>query len=342
MVLPGLQHIPSPSTGEGEGGGEGRWSTYATLLPPIPTFPRQGEGIKQLFRISSVDMSRTIQQLREDSRHIFAAGVAAVDPVAAVRRAVVRQGDTLYVDGVSYDLQRYAHVYVVGAGKAGATMAQGLEEVLGERLTGGVVTVKYGHLAPVSRVTIHEAAHPVPDAAGMRAAEALRHLAQQAGVDDVVFCLFSGGGSALLPAPSPGITLEEKQQVTSLLLECVASIDEINTIVKHMSKLKGGQLARLVLPATLITLVLSDVVGDRLDVIASGPTVPDPTTYQDCLEIVQRYGLLARLPVSVRTHLQRGQAGELAETPKATDPAFARCQTVIIGSNRLALQAACA
>ena len=142
-------------------------------------------------------MSRTVQQLREDSRHIFAAGVAAVDPVAAVRRAVVCQGDLLYVDGVPYDLQRYTHVYVVGAGKAGATMAQGLEKVLGERLTDGVVTVKYGHRTPVARATIYEAAHPVPDAAGMRAAEALRHLAQQAGADDMVFCLLSGGGSAL-------------------------------------------------------------------------------------------------------------------------------------------------
>ena len=287
-------------------------------------------------------MSRTIQQLHEDSRHIFATGVTAVDPSAAIRCAVVRQGDTLYVDGVPYDLQRYAQVYVVGAGKAGATMTQGLEAVLGERLTGGVVTVKYGHLAPVSRVTIHEAAHPVPDAAGMQGAEALLQVAQQAGADDLVLCLLSGGGSALLPAPSPGITLAEKQQVTSLLLECGASIDEINAIRKHLSRLKGGQLARLVLPATLITLVLSDVVGDRLDVIASGPTVPDPTTYADCLEIIRRYELFPRLPGSVRAHLQRGQGGELAETPKATDPAFARSQTVIIGSNRMALQAACA
>src|SRR5262249_19719617 len=149
-------------------------------------------------------MSHTVQQLREDSRHIFAAGVAAVDPVAAVR-AVVRQGDTLYVDGVPYDLQRYANVYVVGAGKAGATMAQGLEEVLGERLTGGVVVVKYGHRAPVSRVTIHEAAHPVPDAAGMRAAEALRHLTQQDGVDALVCCLASRGRSARERAPRRSI-----------------------------------------------------------------------------------------------------------------------------------------
>jgi glycerate 2-kinase len=281
-----------------------------------------------------------MQKLREDSRHIFAAGVAAVDPVAAVQRAVVRQGNTLYVDSVAYNLQRYAQVYVVGAGKAGATMAHGLEEVLGERLTAGIVTVKYGHRAPVSRVTIHEAAHPVPDEAGVQSAEALIHLAQQANADDLVFCLLSGGGSALLPAPSPGITLEEKQRVTSLLLECGASIDEINAIRKHISRLKGGQLARQVAPAPFISLVLSDVVGDRLDVIASGPTVPDPTTYQDCLEIIRRYNLLARLPASVGSHLQRGQAGELSETPTATDPAFTGCQTVIIGSNRLALQAA--
>src|SRR5262245_2382765 len=285
-------------------------------------------------------MSHTMQKLREDSRHIFAAGVAAVDPVAAVQRAVVCQGNTLYVDRMAYDLQRYAQVYVVGAGKAGATMARGLEEVLGERLTAGVVTVKYRHRVPVSRVTIHEAAHPVPDEAGVRSAEGLIRLAQQAGADDLVFCLLSGGGSALLPAPSPGITLEEKQQVTGLLLECGASIDEINAIRKHISRLKGGQLARLVAPATLITLVLSDVVRDRLDVIASGPTVPDPTTYQDCLEIVRRYGLLTRLPTSVCTHLQRGQAGELPETPKVADAAFTRSQTVIIGSNRTALQAA--
>jgi len=285
-------------------------------------------------------MSRTVHQLRDDSRHIFAAGVAAVDPIAAVQRAVVRRGDTLYVDRVPYDLQRYAHVYVVGAGKAGATMAQGLEEVLGERLSAGVVTVKYGHLAPVARVTVREAAHPVPDEAGVRAAQEIIRLVCQAGADDIIFCLLSGGGSALLPAPSPGITLEEKQQITGLFLACGASIDELNTMRKHLSRLKGGQLARLAAPARLITLVLSDVVGDRLDVIASGPTVPDPTTYQDCLEIVRRYDLLTRLPASIRTHLQRGQAGELPDTPKATDPAFTHGQTAIIGSNHVALQAA--
>lgn len=286
-------------------------------------------------------MPRLTQQLRADARRIFAAGVAAVNPVAAVQRTVVRQGAMLRVAGVPYDLRRYAHVYVVGGGKAGATMAQGLEAVLGEWLTAGVVTVKYGHLAPVSRITIYEAGHPIPDAAGERGSEAIMRLARRADADDLVFCLLSGGGSALLPAPSPDISLAEKQQVTSLLLGCGASIDEINVIRKHLSQLKGGQLARLVAPATLITLVLSDVVGDRLDAIASGPTVPDPSTYQDCLTIVARYQLLERLPVGVRTHLQRGHAGAYPDTPKAGDAAFAHCQTVIIGSNRIALQAAC-
>jgi hydroxypyruvate reductase len=285
-------------------------------------------------------MPRTTQQLRDHSRHIFAASLAAVNPVTAVQRAVRRQGESLSIGGVDYDLQRYAHIYVIGAGKAGATMAQGLEMVLGERLTGGAVTVKYGHGAPVSRLSISEAGHPLPDAAGVRAAQAIKRIAAQAGPDDLVFCLLSGGGSALLPAPSPGITLAEKQQLTTLLLACGASIDEINVLRKHISQIKGGQLARLVAPATLITLVLSDVVGDRLDAIASGPTVPDPSTYQDCFDILARYDLLARLPEAIRTHLQRGQAGEYPETPKAGEAAFTRCHTVIIGNNRLALQAA--
>jgi hydroxypyruvate reductase len=285
-------------------------------------------------------MLRTVPQLREDARRIFATGVAAVDPVTALQRVVVRHGHTLVVDGRSYDLRHYAHIYALGAGKASATMVQGLERVLAERLDAGVVTVKYGHRAPVRRVALHEAGHPIPDTAGVLSGEAMVRLAQQASENDLVFCLLSGGGSALLPAPSPGITLGEKQQLTSLLLECGASIDEINVIRKHISRLKGGQLARLVAPATLITLVLSDVVGDRLDAIASGPTVPDPSTFQDCLDIVARYDLLARLPASIRTRLQRGQAGVEPETPKADDAVFARCQTVIIGSNRLALQAA--
>jgi len=212
--------------------------------------------------------------------------------------------------------------------------------VLQDRLTAGTVTVKYAHVAPVASVTLYEAGHPIPDAAGMRGVEAMMQVARQARENDLVFCLLSGGGSALTPAPCAGITLEEKQHFTSLLLACGASIDEINTLRKHLSRLKGGQLARLVAPARLITLVLSDVVGDRLDVIASGPTVPDASTFADCHAIVTRYGLMGQLPPSIRDHLQRGGAGQVRETPKAGEPIFARHQTVLIGSNRIALQAA--
>jgi hydroxypyruvate reductase len=279
-------------------------------------------------------------QLRADARRIFDAGIAAVAPVAAVQNAVSRQGDLLFVAGEIYDLRQYAHIYVVGAGKAGATMAQGLEGVLQDRVTAGAVAVKYDHLAPVASVTLYEAGHPIPDVAGVRGAEAVMRIAQQAQKNDLVFCLLSGGGSALIPAPCEGITLEEKQQLTGLLLSCGASIDEINTLRKHLSRLKGGHLARLVAPARLVTLILSDVVGDRLDVIASGPTVPDASTFADCHEMITRYGLMDQLPSSIRAHLQRGCAGQIPETPKAGEPVFARHQSVLIGSNRMALQAA--
>ena len=282
----------------------------------------------------------SLARLRDDSRAIFAAGVAAVDPLVALQRAVMRRGDMLEVDGVAYDLRRFSHIYVVGAGKGSAVMAQGLEAILGDRISAGAVTVKYDHVAPVERVTLHEAAHPIPDAAGVQGANAAMELVRRAGSDDLVFCLLSGGGSALWPAPSAGISLAEKQRMTSLLIDCGARIDEINVIRKHLSGIKGGQLARLAASARLITLVLSDVVGDRLDAIASGPTAPDPTTYRDCLNILSHYDLLDRLPDSVHAHLQRGLAGGVPETPKAGDPVFKLGQTVVVANNRLALRAA--
>ena len=282
----------------------------------------------------------SLTRLRNDSRAIFAAGVAAVDPLVAVQRAVRRSGDMLEVDGTTYDLGRFARIFVVGTGKGSAVMAQGLEGILGERISAGAVTVKYEHTAPVQRVTLHEAAHPIPDAAGVQGANAAMDLARQAGDDDLVFCLLSGGGSALWPAPSTGISLAEKQRMTGLLIDCGARIDEINVIRKHLSGIKGGQLARLAAPARLITLVLSDVVGDRLDAIASGPTVADPTTFWDCLNILTHYDLIDRVPDSIRAHLQQGLAGEAPETPKAGDPVFELGQTVIVANNRLALHAA--
>jgi hydroxypyruvate reductase len=219
-------------------------------------------------------------------------------------------------------------------------MATAVEALLGDRIRGGHVIVKYGHGGPIKYVTLHEAGHPIPDEAGVRATRALIEFVRGRGPRELIICLISGGGSALSPAPSEGITLAEKQEATRLLLACGASIHEINALRKHISQLKGGQLARLTSPATLITLVLSDVVGDALDVIASGPTVPDPSCFADCLDILHKYQLLDKVPIAIRRHVEAGVAGTIPETPKPRDAVFARTQTVIIGRNLQALEAA--
>jgi hydroxypyruvate reductase len=283
---------------------------------------------------------KTREELRRDLHTIFQAALQAVDPGQAIRRHVRRQGDRLEVAGRAYDLSQYEAVYVVGMGKAGAAMARAVEELLGDRLRGGHVIVKYGHGGPLQHVSLHEAGHPVPDEAGVRAARLLLEAVRGRGPRDLIICLISGGGSALSPAPVDGITLAEKQEATRLLLACGATIHEINALRKHISQIKGGQLARLAAPATLITLVLSDVVGDALDVIASGPTVPDPSTFADCLEILRRYRLLERIPMSIRRHLEAGAAGRIPETPKPGDAIFARTHTVLVGRNLQALEAA--
>jgi hydroxypyruvate reductase len=219
-------------------------------------------------------------------------------------------------------------------------MARAVEQVFGARVAGGLVVTKYGHGEPLRRVELREAGHPVPDQAGV---EASRELAARLGAvqaGDLVICVISGGGSALLPSPAEGIALAQKQEVTRLLLGCGATIDEINCVRKHLSTVKGGGLARLAQPAALLTLILSDVVGDPLDVIASGPTVPDPTTFAAAREVLARRGLTDQVPAAVRARLEAGARGELPETPKPGDPVFARAMNVMVGSNALAMTAA--
>ena len=278
--------------------------------------------------------------LRNDARCIFDAAVRSVDPAAAVQRHVVRMGSSLEIGGIPCDLDRFDRVCVVGAGKAGAMMAGAMESILGDRLAGGVVNVKYGHSTPLRRVELIEADHPIPDAAGVNGTEKIVGLLEQLDERDLVFCLLSGGGSALLPLPVDGVTLEEKQVVTGRLLQCGATINEINTVRKHISRVKGGQLARLASPARLVTLVLSDVIGDPLDIIASGPTVPDESTYSDCKSIMKKYGLGDELPPSVIRHLDAGAKGTEPETPVPGDPVFDHTQTALVANNRQALDAA--
>jgi glycerate 2-kinase len=280
------------------------------------------------------------EDLQHDLHAIFQAALKAVDPGEAIRTHVRREGDQLHVADRPYDLRQYDAVYAVGIGKAGAAMALAVEALLGDRLRGGHVVVKYGHGGPLKQVTVHEAGHPVPDEAGVRATRTLIDFVKDRGSRDLLVCLISGGGSALSPAPVDGITLAEKQEVTRQLLACGATIHEINAVRKHISRIKGGQLTRLAAPATLIALVLSDVVGDALDVIASGPTVPDTSTFADALEILRKYQLLDHAPKAIRRHLEAGRAGDIPETPKPGDAVFAHTQTVLIGRNLQALEAA--
>ena len=219
-------------------------------------------------------------------------------------------------------------------------MARVVEEILDDRISAGLVVVKDGHIVPTRRVPIVEAGHPGPDDRGERAAARLLELATSAGPRDLVLLLVSGGGSALTPAPTPPITLAEKQAVTRALLSAGATIGELNAVRKHLSRFKGGQLARAASPALVLTLVLSDVIGDPLDVIASGPTAPDPSTFVDALEVLRVRGLLDRVPASVRDRLAAGSRGEIAETPKPGDPLFERVANVVIGNNALIATAA--
>jgi glycerate 2-kinase len=237
---------------------------------------------------------------------------------------------------------RHRRVLVLGCGKASAAMAAAAEEALADRIAGGFVVVKDGCAVPVSRAEIAEAGHPVPDERGLAASARLLEEAHAAGEESLVLFLVSGGGSALTPSPAPPITLAEKQEVTRLLLASGATIGELNAVRKHLSRFKGGQLARAAWPASVLTLALSDVIGDPLDVIASGPTAPDPTTFADAREVLARRGLAGRVPASVAARLEAGRRGEIEETPKPGDRLFGRVTNVVIGNNALIADAAVA
>jgi hydroxypyruvate reductase len=267
--------------------------------------------------------------LRQAARAILDAAIAAGDARQLTREALQRM-----------DLARFRRVVVVGGGKASGTMALAVEEVLGDRVSAGLVAVKEATTGAPRRIRVVEAGHPIPDERGRAAAEEIRRLAATAGADGLVLGLVSGGGSALLPAPVAGVTLAEKQAVTRLLLDAGATINELNAVRKHLSALKGGQLARAAAPAPVVALLLSDVLGDPLDVIASGPTAPDPTTFADALAVLGGFALRDRIPVSVRHHLEAGAAGVVAETPKPGDPLFARVTNCVIGNSGLVTEAA--
>jgi glycerate 2-kinase len=282
------------------------------------------------------------KKLRSQAFKIFRAALDASDPTAAILRHVRITGNWLIAGSRKYRLGSFRRVLVVGAGKAGAAMAQAVERLLGSRIDAGLINVKYGYGAKLRRIELNECGHPVPDAAGVRGAERIAAMVQSAGEEDLVICLISGGASALLPSPSPPITLEEKQAVTRLLLASGANIHEINAVRKHISRLKGGQLARLASPAAVLSLLLSDVIGDDLDVIGSGPTAPDASTFSTARAVLEKYGLLDKAPQAVRERIESGLRGEIMDTPKPAEHVFRRVQNLVVGSNALAVEAAAA
>jgi hydroxypyruvate reductase len=279
----------------------------------------------------------------DDLESIRLTALDAVEPSCAVRRYLESSDDTVTIGGTVWHLPADGTVRLVAVGKAAVPMARAAAEVLGERVRGGVVVTRRGQGGGAGlpeRLSLFEAGHPVPDAAGLAATEAVEHLLQESGEGDVVLALLSGGASALMADPAPGLTLEDLGSTTEVLLRSGAAIGELNAVRKHLSRLKGGQLARLAWPARLGALILSDVVGDPLDVIASGPTSPDPSTFDDAWDVLERRGLLEAVPEAVGRHLRVGREGGRTETPKPGDPVFEQVVNVVVGSCVRAAEAA--
>ncbi|OGP86815.1 MAG: glycerate kinase [Deltaproteobacteria bacterium RBG_16_48_10] len=287
----------------------------------------------------------SIEELRTIAKTLFSKAVSSVDPYQRLKEILKIEKDhhcVIVSEGSTkdFDLKDFKNIYLIGAGKASASMAQAIEEVFGDRITKGIITTKYGHSLPLKRIKTIEAGHPIPDQKGLDGTQEMIHLLKDSGPEDLVVFLLSGGASALLPMPADTILLEDKQEVTQLLLDCGADIREINTLRKHISQIKGGRLARLAYPSTVLGFILSDVVGDPLDAIGSGPTVPDTSTFEEAWEILKKYDLLNEVAPAIHHHLRLGKEGKIEETPKPGDASFERVYNILIGSNLLALRTA--
>lgn len=279
---------------------------------------------------------------KEHAIDIFRAAVEAVQPARLMGQALQAGSDGISICGQAFPRNSFNHIYVIGAGKASAAMAVEAEKILGAYIQDGLVTTKYGHSLATEKVRIMEAAHPMPDENCVEAVRRTLALLNKATKDDIVICLISGGASALWCDTPPGITLSDMRSAFDLLVRSGAAISEINSVRKHISRIKGGQLVRYCNDARVFSLIISDVPGDDMDVIASGPTVPDASSYSDAHAVLVKYDLLPDLPAAVREHIEKGMKGAIAETPKYGDAVFQRTMNRVIGSNRVALQAASA
>lgn len=293
------------------------------MMPPNGSVAPAGEAAPG----DAVTVDR--DRLRDDAVGCLLAAIRAVDPADIVARHLESRRD----------LDR--PVVVAGIGKAAGAMAAGARAVLGSRLARGVLIVPEGiEVEPIPGIDVYHGGHPTPNERGVEGAAAIHDMASSLGADDLLLCLISGGGSALMTLPPEGISLEHVRQTTDLLLRAGATIQELNCVRKHLDRLKGGRLARAAAPARVLALVLSDVIGDPLDVIASGPVSPDSTTFGDAIRILEARGLWNRIPGAVRDYLERGGRGAVEESPKPNDPAFDSVEVQLVGNNRIAAAAA--
>jgi len=289
---------------------------------------------QELLNNAQSGLDRKARQLAINALN---AALKAADPKNIIQSKVRVEKNSLKIGRLSFNLDDFKNIFVVGGGKASGSMAEAIEELLGDRIKDGAINVPYACPAyETKRVKFEHASHPIPDIAGVKGVKRILDLASEAEENDLIICLLSGGGSSLMPQPSAGVSLRDKRRVTDALLKSGATINEINAVRKHLSTFKGGWLAKRAYPATAVNLILSDVVGDPLDSIASGPTVPDPSTFQDAIEVLKRYGLWSKIPTSVKKVLLSGKKGLIPETPKAGDKAFEKVHNIIIGNNMTA------
>jgi glycerate 2-kinase len=298
--------------------------------------------IEKFHRVKILRSQRNESLIRRHAISALEHALLAAEPGKIIERKISLVGRKLNVGPVTVDFSKFNRVLVIGGGKASSAMALAIERILGTRLTGGIINVPvYTKPWPKSKIIqFHEATHPIPSQAGVKGVQKMLELVGEPKEDDLVICLISGGGSSLLPLPQIPITLADIQNTTGFLLRSGAEINEINTIRKHLSAIKGGRLAAKLFPATVLALIISDVVGDRLDSVASGPTVPDPTTYSDTFQILRKYDLLNKVPRRVKEEITRGLHEKSRETPKPGSRIFDRVHNILVGTNRSSCLAA--
>ncbi len=282
--------------------------------------------------------------LREDALSLFHTGIKAASPYNLIPNNMLLEENILTISDIngesrSFDLNNYNRITVIGAGKASKSMAYAVEKILDGKIDEGLVVTKKNFRSELKRIRVLETSHPLPGKSGIEASKKIVKICKNAKENDLIINLISGGASSLLPYPTDNITLEDKIKTTVILLNVGATIQELNTVRKHISAIKGGQLVRHIYPATIINLIISDVIGDQLDVIGSGITAPDPTTFEDSWNVVIKYKLENKIPHSVKNYLRDGIKGKVPETPKPGNPIFKNVYNLIIGNNELALSA---